>query len=140
MNTILGIARSYRLRSSICELDGTSLTITQLHVLLHIWQEPNIRTTDLARVLQVKVPTALRMLDKLKHLQLVEKISDQHDKRVSRYSLTHKGDTLLSQCKIKRQRYILQALSLLSHEEKLQLSELMQKIAHGLEKEIVWQS
>ncbi len=133
MNSILRVARKFRLHSQLCQLDEVDLTFLQLHTLLHLQLNPGLSTSQFAKDLLTKLPTTMRLLDQLGKLGFVEKRADEKDKRISRYFLTVQGESILQKCKQKRTAHILEVLSILTDTEKAQLSHIMEKIAQNVE-------
>lgn len=62
-------------------LQGTSVTLAQAKVLLHVERHPGIRQVDLAELLDIQPITLARLVDQLSQSGLVERRADPQDRR-----------------------------------------------------------
>jgi DNA-binding MarR family transcriptional regulator len=84
---LYGVARLLRRRFD-AKARGPQLSRTQCQALLHLYRNAGINQTCLARLLDVKPITLVRLIDKLQRMGLIERQADPSDRRVWRLNLT----------------------------------------------------
>jgi DNA-binding MarR family transcriptional regulator len=72
------------------------LTMPQFKVLLLLYANDNLTMTTISSRLQVSVPTASGLVDRLVRHSLVEREEDPHDRRVVRIRLTEQGQDVFN--------------------------------------------
>ena len=78
-------------------LDGTVLPGFGF-VLFKLFESGATRPTDICRETGVKLPTLTAITDQMVKAGLIERRSDENDRRVTRLSLTGKGEALREDC------------------------------------------
>ena len=69
-------------------IKGSSLTLAQSRVLVHVSRREGIRQIDLAEILEVQPITLARLIDQLAGARAVERRADPTDRRAYRIFLT----------------------------------------------------
>jgi DNA-binding MarR family transcriptional regulator len=110
--TVTPLARQLRQHAS----DG--LTPTLLSAIGSIARHGPITLGDLAHQERVSPPMITKVVTSLESQGLVEKMIDPADRRVSRVSLTAKGETWLQEARERRDAWLADRLSMLSADER----------------------
>jgi MarR family transcriptional regulator, organic hydroperoxide resistance regulator len=71
---------------------GPELHVGQEMILLQLWAEEGLTQSRLAELLCVEPPTITKMLQRMEQAGLLVRSADPDDARVSRVSLTRRGD------------------------------------------------
>lgn len=107
------------------------LTMIQIAGLISIAQGRNTMG-DIADELNITLPSATSLVERLVKGGYVERVQDPQDKRVVKIVLTEKGKTILKkglEDKIEKTRFM---LSKLTEEERLTMLSLLEKILSSL--------
>ncbi len=107
------------------------LTMIQITGLISIAQGRNTMG-DIAEELNITLPSATSLVERLVKGEYVERVQDPQDKRVVKIVLTEKGKAILKkglEDKIEKTRFM---LSKLTEEERLTMLSLLQKILSSL--------
>jgi len=75
-------------------LAEVGLHVGQEMLLQNLWQEDNLTQSELAERLCIQLATANKMIRRMEQVQLISKVKDNEDGRVSRVQLTQKGRDL----------------------------------------------
>ncbi len=111
------------------------LSMLQLRALMLIADKENVTMSQLAKELNVKLPTATVLIDRLLVNRLVERVDDENDRRKVLITLTTKGKKDLeksTKAKVERMTYV---LNVISEQDKSNLLEILKKLYQKLEKE-----
>jgi DNA-binding MarR family transcriptional regulator len=114
-------------------LFSSSLTMSQLRILMLLSRSEGMSGSELAEALGVGLATLSGMVDRLVAHGLVVRQEDPHDRRVRRIRLSHTGHELIGSIitsSVEKQR---QVLSRLSADELTLLAEAMQLLAKASE-------
>jgi DNA-binding MarR family transcriptional regulator len=110
--TVTPLARQLRQHAS----DG--LTPTLLSAIGSIARHGPITLGDLANQERVSPPMITKVVTSLETQGLVERTTDPTDRRVSRVSLTSKGQTWLEEARARRDAWLADRLSTLAEDER----------------------
>ncbi len=111
-------------------LSPYQLTVPQASVLalLAEAQQP-LPVSKLAKLLLQESPSVTSLVDRMCESGLVERGKDQHDRRVVLVCLTDKGREKHDGLRVGAAEFSAELFGVLSHEERLTLKELLQKLA-----------
>ncbi|HUP99811.1 MAG TPA: MarR family transcriptional regulator, partial [Aeromicrobium sp.] len=93
------------------------LTMRQLHVLLAAARAEGVTLNHLADGLEVSMPTASGLVDRLAAKGLVTRVEDEADRRVRHVQLTEAGHDTLAQLDSAFNRLLVEMLELLADDE-----------------------
>ncbi|MFI5910213.1 MarR family winged helix-turn-helix transcriptional regulator [Dactylosporangium sp. NPDC051541] len=113
-------------------LRALGVHIGQNFLLDQLWQQDGLTTGELARRLEVEVPTITRMTQRMEAAGLVTRGRDETDKRVVRIELTPQGEALRDQVPAALDAVAARSLQGLSDEECRQLIGLLERVAGNL--------
>lgn len=114
--------------------DVAHLSMVQLQTLSFLLKNPASPMRHIAEFLQIELPSATSLIEKLVKMQFVQRKLDAKDKRLVKISLTKKGKLLLTKAKRERTKNISLVLSLLTEKEKTDLLTILGKLADRMEK------
>ena len=83
-------------------LSRYGVTLHQFHLLLHMKASGKIRVTDLSDLMMVSKPTASRMVHTLYDKGLVNRKTDDQDRRLVFLTLTPKGERVVGEMQAKQ--------------------------------------
>ncbi|MEU7867136.1 MarR family transcriptional regulator [Dactylosporangium sp. NPDC049140] len=106
--------------------------IGQNFLLDQLWREDGLTTGDLARRLDVEVPTITRMTQRMEAAGLVARARDETDRRVVRIVLTPLGESLRGRVPEALDAIGARALRGFSDEESRQLIGLLDRVSENL--------
>jgi DNA-binding MarR family transcriptional regulator len=87
-------------------MDETSLSFSQLSVLMRLKHGGNSGVSEIGDLLGVTNAAASQAVDRLVHLGLIERTEDPEDRRAKRLALTQKGNTLIEKGVEARSKWI----------------------------------
>lgn len=93
------------------------LTMRQLHVLLAAARTDGVTVHQLADGLEISMPTASGLVDRLASKGLVTRVEDETDRRVRHVRLTDEGHSTLAQLDSSFNRLLVEMLELLDDDE-----------------------
>ncbi len=99
----------------------TGLTPSQISALITIDHHGPIRLSDLARLEAVAPPTITRIVARLEADGLVERQTDERDRRIARITITDEGNRRTAETRIARNRWLAQKLAALDDEDQVAL-------------------
>jgi len=109
-------------------------TIAQFDILAQLSREKEgYPLTDLSKRLLVTAGNLTGIVDRMEKLDLVKRIPDSQDRRVTRVQLTEKGKQLSRTVIPRHTKDIDQLFSALSQKEMIQLRNLLDKLIQPLE-------
>ncbi len=111
------------------------LTMYQIYVLFFLSQHKETHMRALADYLQIEMPTATSIVDKLVALKLIKRQNDKKDRRLVYIILTQIGKDIVGEAIEKRRKKISEMLSLLSETQRNDFSIIMQTLISKLEKD-----
>lgn len=97
-------------------------------ILLVMRNSKNMNQATLGDELGIDKATMVKFLDQLEEFELLERVSDQNDRRVKNLKLTEKGRNIVKKALEKREQFERDFLNCLSEEEVTQLKNIMRKI------------
>lgn len=117
------------------DLDSSilQLPILQLRCLRRIAEQDGQRMVDIAAKMQMPLPGASRLVDRLVRRGMVTRLSDPNDRRVVRLSLTDAGRSGLQEVDSARQARIETCLRHLEPQTIDQLLESLQRLSSAVE-------
>jgi DNA-binding MarR family transcriptional regulator len=112
------------------------LSILQIQTLIFLNQnkDKQVSMTDIAEYFHIELPSATSLLNILYDQKLVERHTDENDRRLVIIVLTIKGKKLLEQAMHVRRKKFEKILSYLSGKEKLELLNIFKKLDSRLQK------
>ncbi len=123
----LAIARIYRqLRQDNTE----GLTLTQLSTLVRIEENQPVRPGQLATLEGISPSTLTRLIASLEEEQLIERLTDPTDGRVSHLQLTETGRSTLDTVRSRRTALLQSRLATLTAEERTALLAALPALEH----------
>jgi len=115
----------------------THLSILQIQALFFLKQESSRKVTmgDIAEYFHIELPSATSLLNKLCEQKLVERQSDDKDRRLVIIVLTAQGKALLEKAMSERRQKLEKTLSYLSEKEKMDLLNIFKTLNVKLQKQ-----
>lgn len=115
----------------------THLSILQVQALFFLKQNTDKKVTmgDIAEYFQIELPSATSLLNKLCEQKLVERQSDDKDRRLVIIVLTSQGKALLQQAMSERRQKLEKTLAYLSEKEKMDLLKIFKTLNEKLQKQ-----
>ncbi|GKT03119.1 hypothetical protein OKN36_06550 [Furfurilactobacillus sp. OKN36] len=92
----------------------------------------NVTQSELAELMDVRPSSLSEMLSKLAERELIERQTDENDKRVTHVVLTDKGKAVLAERQDAADDYLATIFAGLSDEETVQLTQLLGKVNGSL--------
>jgi len=127
-------AFSRLMKDSMCYTSAiTHLSMLQLQALIFIKKNPNVPMREIAEHFRIELPSATSLLNKLNTMDLVERKTDEEDRRIVRINLTIEGQTLLKNAMIERTEKTEKLLSFLSEEDKAALLRIIMTLTVKME-------
>ena len=93
-----------------------------------------LKMSDIAKKLNVCLPTVTQIVDKLVSLELLERLKDEEDRRLVIVNITEKGKRLVKLSQDRRRYSIRRWLEKLSVEKQKELVATLEKLIETLEK------
>lgn len=128
---ILQVHKAHRARAEAA-LNQLSLHTGQEMLLLRLWSEEGIPTSQLAAAMGVEPPTATKMLQRMERTGLIERRPDPEDARISRVYLTQRGRALEQPVLEVWKQLEAQTVAGLSPTEQALLRRLLMQVAANL--------
>lgn len=116
-------------------IKGFGLTEPQFAVIECLGHLGPLSHTELSRKMLVTGGNITCVIDNLQKENLVERIQDKKDRRVSSVKLTAKGKKLFREKFVEHAKFIATISSVLSEQEQRQLSSLLKKFGLGLKQQ-----
>ncbi|MEQ1942592.1 MarR family transcriptional regulator [Mesorhizobium sp. VNQ89] len=120
-------------RAAAAALAPLNLKPAQFDVLMALHRHPSMSQHDLARKLMVGRSNITMLLPQLEKRQLVQRQSDEKDKRVLRLTLTNEGEELLVRALQVHAALVEKVMSRSSLDECEMLGKQMRKVADVLD-------
>ena len=115
-------------------VDEMELYHGQLPILEAVKRNNGCTQTELAEALHISAPSVANSIKRLEKNGLIIKGTDENDNRRSIISITEKGDTVASLCRMKFNEIDEKCFGSLTKEEQEQLYKIMEKIIYNLGK------
>lgn len=128
---ILQVHKAHRARAEAA-LNQLGLHTGQEMLLLRLWSEEGIPTSQLAAAMGVEPPTATKMLQRMERTGLIERRPDPEDARISRVYLTQRGRALEQPVLEVWKQLEAQTVAGLSPTEQALLRRLLMQVAANL--------
>lgn len=112
---------------------GLQLTRTQLEILQLLITKPAQTTGELARQLSLTQSAVTQTVDTLARRQLVERRSDEHDRRIIRLQLSPQGQQMIDHIRSLKHRHLQEFMSRLSVAEAEALITATEKVTAFIE-------
>ena len=103
------------------------LTVAQFST-LRMLDEGDLAVGELARTLRVAMPTVTQSVDSLAGKGLVERYSDEKDRRQVKLRITPEGQTLLGGCRRAVEAYVAQILSSWPERQREELAAALEEV------------
>jgi DNA-binding MarR family transcriptional regulator len=113
------------IRASV-RADGGSLSLPQLRALGFVNRNPGASVSDVGNHLDVTIPSASALIDRLVKKDLIERVDDPNERRKVLLTITAKGSTALEESRTRAQTIV---AHLLSAETPEQISTISQGLA-----------
>jgi len=97
--------------------DETGLSLNQVFILEILANEGNKRPSDLAETLQITTGGITGLSQRLLEGALIQKVSDQHDRRVAHLEITEQGQRALQIALLQREKMMDRLFGTLSDED-----------------------
>lgn len=107
-------------------------TRSQWWVLAHLSRHDGMIQSDLANVLELGKAALGGLLDRLEASGLIERRSDEIDRRAKRVFLLPKGTQLVTEMRIKSHEMSEHMLAGLGHDQRLALADMLTRVKHNL--------
>ncbi len=111
----------------------TGLTPSQISALITIDHHGPIRLSDLARLEAVAPPTITRIVAKLEADALVERRSDDRDRRIARVTITDEGHRRIDETRAARNEWFGRKLAALTAEDLAAVLASVEPLEHLVE-------
>lgn len=89
------------------------------------------KMSEIAQLVNVSLPAATQVVDRLVRAGLVERVPDANDRRVIRIAFTREGEQTMKKIKAVHERRLKEVLEKLDAQERVELVEAFEKI-HSL--------
>ena len=116
------------------ELGKGTITIPQYVCMNLILVNGSMMMKDIARSLQISLPAATGLVDRLYIMGFVKREYDASDRRIIKIVLTNKGEKVVSQVAQQRRSVVVDVFSQLSENERDQYLKILRKIVAVLDK------
>ncbi|MDD3243117.1 MAG: MarR family transcriptional regulator [Eubacteriales bacterium] len=116
------------------ERDSGGLPPAQLGIMLMLLKEGSMQMSELAAKAHTSRPNLTMLVERLHREGLVERQSDERDRRVVRIALTHKAHEQFERYKEESAQHMMNALEKLDPQEQEELAESVERINHILRK------
>ncbi len=115
------------------ELD---LSLAQHEILLTIRRYPGLTQRELSEKLLVVKSNATALLKKLEARGLVDRVTDAHDSRVKRLSLTHAGNELVERSFALQSEVVKAMVSVMTDDELDVMDDIMRRVGGAVDEVI----
>lgn len=108
------------------------ITIPQCLVLDLLDLYKLMKMKDIAKYMNISLPAATGLINKLYSLGIVKRVYDKKDRRVIYISLTPKGKNIVKQAGEQKKKLIENLFSKLTNKERLTYLKILQKLKKGV--------
>lgn len=113
-----------------------TMTLAQFEVMEYLIEQKRARMSDIAKEAGVKLPTMTELVDKLVRRGLLQRQSDELDRRTVWITIVPSVEKFAMRMMKKHEQYITQIMAVLTKEEKSQAIKIVSKLINRLEKDI----
>lgn len=106
------------LNKHCCQVGGHDISLVQSHILFEIDRQQHPAMQQLAETLGTDITTFSRQVQSLIRMNLVKKVPDQDDRRISILSLTPEGKVVANDIDQQMNQYLEEVFSTMSETEK----------------------
>lgn len=111
------------------------LSLSQMRTLsVFVCEDKPLKMSDVARKLNITLPTVTQIVDKLVSLELLERVRNEEDRRLVIVSITEKGKRLVKMSQERRIESFKWWLEKLSSKEQIELVTILEKLNEILER------
>lgn len=134
IDTLFNLSRS--MKDSMCfSTEFTNLSVNQIQALIYIRKNEEIPMSEIAQKFKIEMPSATSLVNKLSLLKLVERKSDDADRRLVKIFLTAKGKRMLEKVTDERSKNIKKIIAFLSESDRKDLLRISKTLLQQLEKD-----
>lgn len=108
-----------------------NLTLVQLNALIFLKEHDSAQISEISNYFDIAIPTATVLVDRLSSIKLVRREPDMEDRRVTRVSLTNKGEILLQKAMREREKILKKMLSRLTMKDKEDFLRIIKNITQS---------
>lgn len=77
-------------------IKSSTMPLTQYHILDMLSEHPNMRMGEISQLMAISRPNLTPLIDKLVNMHYVDRVADNHDRRVTYINITSEGQKALS--------------------------------------------
>jgi DNA-binding MarR family transcriptional regulator len=114
--------------------DFANLSLLQIQALIFIKRNERVQMSEIAQNFTIELPSATSLVNKLCILKLVERKSDESDRRLVRIVLTRKGEEMLEKVMNERSKNIRKNISILSEDDRKDLLRITKTLLEQMQK------
>jgi DNA-binding MarR family transcriptional regulator len=114
--------------------DFANLSLLQIQALIFIKRYERVQMSEIAQNFTIELPSATSLVNKLCILKLVERKSDESDRRLVRIVLTRKGEEMLEKVMNERSKNIRKNISILSEDDRKDLLRITKTLLEQMQK------
>lgn len=111
-----------------------NLTLPQFIILGYLQKEQECKMSQLADFMQVSLPTATGLVDKLVRQKLVLRLPDPKDRRIVRIRLTGQGQRLIKKIQAQRHKTIKELFSQISEFDRKEYLRILNNVKEKIYK------
>ena len=126
---VFQISDLFRLmKQSFAQEDGVEITRAQARVLISVWRNPGISQQALATRLDITTMSVCRLVDALEAKGMIERRTDEADRRVRRLFVTDKSEPFMSEVMARIERISNDFLAPLTADERQIFDKLLGRV------------
>ncbi|WP_338750489.1 MarR family transcriptional regulator [Bacillus sp. FJAT-52991] len=116
-------------------LSDYHITPPQFVALQWLFEEGDMTIGDLSTKMYLACSTTTDLIDRMEKTKLVERVKDEHDRRIVRIHLLGEGSRIINEVIAKRQLYVKQLLMDFTKEEVASLKRNLEKMHQEMKEE-----
>ncbi|MDP8216924.1 MAG: MarR family transcriptional regulator [Candidatus Kaelpia imicola] len=109
-----------------------TITLPQYLTLNILSLQGPLKMKDIAAELNISLPAATGLIDRLYSIKTIERIYDKKDRRVIYIKITEKGKKMVKDIRLEREKEIIALFSKLTEREREDYLNILKKIKTGL--------
>jgi DNA-binding MarR family transcriptional regulator len=135
LNAYLAIQRAYNVvsRTVSRKLAKWRLSVPQYGVIIQLYDHETLPLSELSRLIFCGNSNLTALVDRMERAGLVQRVSNENDRRVKELRLTEKGRELAPKVIGEYRPFLHQMMSRLSPEEQRMLTDLVTRLKERLE-------
>ncbi|MCX6732511.1 MAG: MarR family transcriptional regulator [Candidatus Roizmanbacteria bacterium] len=110
------------------------LSILQIQTLIFLHKNKKVSMSNIAEHFHIELSSATSLITKLYSQKLIERHTDEEDRRLVRITLTEKGSDQLKQAMCERRKKMEKTLAYLSDKQRSELSAIFETLFTKLQK------